>query len=162
MPEGPRPSTRPLPLAEIARIAGATRTGTDAADPDPAVTGVTHDSRDVRPGDLYAALPGFRTHGSEFVVQAVELGAVAILTDPAGADRATATGAAVLVVEDPRSHLGAVASAVYGDPSHDLLVVGVTGTNGKTTTSFRRRARLPRRPTCTRSSPSCESGGLPR
>ena len=136
MPEGPRPSTRPLPLAEIARIAGATRTGTDAADPDPSVTGVTHDSRDVRPGDLYAALPGFRTHGAEFAVQAVELGAVAILTDAAGADRATATGAAVLVVEDPRSQLGAVASAVYGAPSHDLLVVGVTGTNGKTTTSY--------------------------
>ena len=136
MPEGPRPSTRPLPLAQIAGIAGAMRSGTAAADPDPLVTGVTHDSRDVRPGDLYAALPGFRTHGAEFVVQAVALGAVAVLTDVAGADRATATGVPVLVVEDARSHLGAVASAVYGDPSHDLLLVGVTGTNGKTTTSY--------------------------
>jgi len=136
VPEGPRPSTQPLPLAEIARIAGATRTGMAAADPDPAVTGVTHDSRDVRRGDLYAALPGFRTHGAEFVVQAVALGATAVLTDAAGVDRASATGVPVLVVEDPRSHLGAVAAAVYGDPSRELLVVGVTGTNGKTTTSY--------------------------
>jgi UDP-N-acetylmuramoyl-L-alanyl-D-glutamate--2,6-diaminopimelate ligase len=136
VPAGPRPSTPPLPLAEIARIAGATRTGADAADLDPGVTGVTHDSRDVRPGDLYAALPGFRTHGAEFVAQAVAGGAVALLTDPAGEGRATATGLPVLVVADPRSRLGALASAVYADPSHGLVVVGITGTNGKTTTSY--------------------------
>ena len=64
MPAGPRPSTPPLPLAEIARIAGATRTGAAAGDLDPGVTGVTHDSRDVRPGDLYAALPCVRKPGS--------------------------------------------------------------------------------------------------
>ena len=136
MPAGPRPSTPPLPLTEIARIAGATRTGAAAADLDPGVTGVTHDSRDVRPGDLYAALPGFRTHGAEFVGQAVGAGAVALLTDPTGAERAAATGLPVLVVADPRSHLGAVASAVYADPSSALVVVGITGTNGKTTTSY--------------------------
>ncbi len=136
MPEGPRPSTPPLPLAEAARIAGATRAGAGPTDPDPGVTGVTHDSREVRPGDLYAALPGFRTHGAEFVAGAATAGAVAVLTDPAGAGRATATGLPVLVVDDPRSRLGALASAVYGDPSRDLLVVGVTGTNGKTTTSY--------------------------
>jgi UDP-N-acetylmuramoyl-L-alanyl-D-glutamate--2,6-diaminopimelate ligase len=136
VPEGPRPSTPALPLAEVGLLAGATRTGAGAAHLDPGVTGVTHDSRDVRPGDLYAALPGFRTHGAEFVAQAAAAGAVAVLTDPAGADRAATTGLPVLVVEDPRSRLGAVASAVYAEPSRDLVVVGITGTNGKTTTSY--------------------------
>ena len=125
-----------MPLAAIVGIAGATRSGAVPSGPDTGVTGVTHDSREVRPGDLYAALPGFRTHGAEFVGEAAGLGAVAILTDSDGADRAGATGLPVLVVDDPRSQLGAIASAVYGDPSHDLLVVGVTGTNGKTTTSY--------------------------
>jgi UDP-N-acetylmuramoyl-L-alanyl-D-glutamate--2,6-diaminopimelate ligase len=133
---GPRPSTTPRPLAEVAAVAGATVRGGGSAAPDPDVTGVTHDSRGVVPGDLYAALPGFRTHGAEFVGPAVAAGAVAVLTDPAGADRALAAGVPVLVAEDPRAVLGAVASWVYGDPSRDLTVVGITGTNGKTTTSY--------------------------
>ena len=58
--------------------------------------GVTHDSRTVRPGDLYAALPGTRAHGAEFSAAAVAAGAVAILTDPAGRDRAAAAGRARL------------------------------------------------------------------
>ena len=100
------------------------------------VAGVTHDSRAVVPGDLYAALPGFRTHGAEFVAQAADLGAVAVLTDHGGLARARVAGLPVLVADDPRAVLGAVASRVYGDPSRDLLVVGITGTNGKTTTSY--------------------------
>jgi UDP-N-acetylmuramoyl-L-alanyl-D-glutamate--2,6-diaminopimelate ligase len=136
VPAGPRPSTPPLPLAEVARIAGAARTGDARVGLDPGVTGVTHDSHDVRPGDVYAALPGFRTHGAEFVAAAAAAGAVAVLTDASGADRAAASGLPVLVVGDPRSRLGSIASAVYADPSHGLVVVGITGTNGKTTTSY--------------------------
>jgi len=132
---GPRPSTPPRPLSDLARVAGASRS-VGAADPASLVTGVTHDSRAVVPGDLYAALPGFRTHGAEYVADAAAQGAVAVLTDPAGEQRAVATGLPVLVVDDPRAVLGEVASAVYGDPSHDLLVLGITGTNGKTTTSY--------------------------
>ncbi|HET7900101.1 MAG TPA: UDP-N-acetylmuramoyl-L-alanyl-D-glutamate--2,6-diaminopimelate ligase [Candidatus Nanopelagicales bacterium] len=136
MSAGPRPTTPPRPLTDLARVAGEARVA-GSGDPAPvAVTGVTHDSRAVLPGDLYAALPGFRTHGAEFVAQAAAAGAVAVLTDPAGEERALAAGLPVLVADDPRSVLGAVASAVYGDPSHDLLVVGITGTNGKTTTSY--------------------------
>jgi len=101
-----------------------------------AVTGVSLDSRSVLPGDLYAALPGAVTHGAEFVARAQQAGAVAVLTDPAGADRAAATGLPVLVVDKPRSVLGAVASRVYGEPTSALRLLGVTGTNGKTTTSF--------------------------
>jgi UDP-N-acetylmuramoyl-L-alanyl-D-glutamate--2,6-diaminopimelate ligase len=103
-------------------------------------TGCTHDSRAVRPGDIYAALPGTRAHGADFAVQAVAAGAVAVLTDPAGAARVK--GVPVLVAAAPRSVLGQVASWVHGDPSKDLIVLGVTGTNGKTTTAFLLEAGL--------------------
>jgi UDP-N-acetylmuramoyl-L-alanyl-D-glutamate--2,6-diaminopimelate ligase len=100
------------------------------------LTGVTHDSRAVRPGDLYAALPGARAHGADFAAQAAERGAAAVLTDPDGAERARATGLPVLVVPDPRGRLGEVAAWVYGHPADKLLLFGVTGTNGKTTTAY--------------------------
>ena len=109
---------------------------------DAAVSGVTHDSRMVRPGDLYAALPGTRVHGAEFSEAAVAAGAVAILTDPAGRDRAAAAGVPVFVVSDPRARLGEVACWVYGDPCRKLRLIGVTGTSGKTTTSYLAEAGL--------------------
>ncbi|MGY1618073.1 UDP-N-acetylmuramoyl-L-alanyl-D-glutamate--2,6-diaminopimelate ligase [Geodermatophilus sp. SYSU D00691] len=130
----PRPAgTRPLPLAELADLVGRPVTGPDPAT---AVTGVTLASTDVQPGDLYAALPGARTHGVRYVPDAVARGAVAVLTDPAGRDDAAASGLPVCVVDDPRAVLGAVAARVYGDPGSRLTVVGITGTNGKTTTSY--------------------------
>lgn len=100
------------------------------------VTGVTHASQEVRSGDLYAALPGARRHGAEFAAGAAEAGAVALLTDPAGAALAAQTGLPALVVPDPRAVLGELASAVYGDPTADLTVIGVTGTAGKTSTAY--------------------------
>ena len=100
------------------------------------VSGITHDSSAVRPGDLYAALPGSRHHGAEFCREAAAAGAVAVLTDPAGRDRAIASGLPVFVVADPRARLGEVASWVYGDPSARLSLIGVTGTSGKTSTSY--------------------------
>jgi UDP-N-acetylmuramoyl-L-alanyl-D-glutamate--2,6-diaminopimelate ligase len=106
------------------------------------VTGVTLDSRDVRPGDLYAALPGSRAHGADFAAAAAAAGAVAVLTDPAGAARALAAGLPALVVDLPRDRLGEVAALVYGRPAERLLLVGVTGTNGKTTTAFLLEAGL--------------------
>lgn len=80
------------------------------------VTGITHDSRAVRPGDVYAALPGARLHGADFVAQAADLGAAAVLTDPSGAERAAATGLPVLVVDNPRARMGALAVSIYGAP----------------------------------------------
>jgi UDP-N-acetylmuramoyl-L-alanyl-D-glutamate--2,6-diaminopimelate ligase len=102
----------------------------------PAVSGITHDSRRVQPGDLYAALPGSQYHGARFSAQAAARGAVAVLTDPSGRDQATASGLPVLVVGDPRSRLGEVSAWVYGQPSAGLLLIGVTGTSGKTTTTY--------------------------
>jgi UDP-N-acetylmuramoyl-L-alanyl-D-glutamate--2,6-diaminopimelate ligase len=104
------------------------------------VTGCTHDSRAVQPGDLYAALAGAHAHGADFAAQAGAAGAAAVLTDPAGAARVE--GLPVLVADDPRAVLGSVASWVHGHPSAALTVLGVTGTNGKTTTAFLLEAGL--------------------
>ncbi|MER6996279.1 UDP-N-acetylmuramoyl-L-alanyl-D-glutamate--2,6-diaminopimelate ligase [Streptomyces sp. NPDC000410] len=127
----PRPAeVRPIPLAELADRLGTEPPGSGA------VTGITHDSRAVRPGDVYAALPGARLHGADFAAQAKELGAAAILTDPTGAERAAATGLPVLVAENPRGRMGELAAAIYGTPGEALLQLGITGTSGKTTTAY--------------------------
>jgi UDP-N-acetylmuramoyl-L-alanyl-D-glutamate--2,6-diaminopimelate ligase len=125
--------TVPVALADLARTAGAEVPAGTAEVP---VTGVSLDSRSIRPGDLYAALPGAATHGAAFVAGAQASGAVAVLTDPAGVERALTAGLPLLVVRDPRAVLGAVASKVYGEPTSELRLLGITGTNGKTTTSF--------------------------
>ncbi|HBF81165.1 MAG TPA: UDP-N-acetylmuramoyl-L-alanyl-D-glutamate--2,6-diaminopimelate ligase, partial [Streptomyces sp.] len=130
-PGAPRPDRlRPTPLGELAARLGA------APQESGEVTGITHDSRAVRPGDVYAALPGARLHGADFAAQAAGLGAVAVLTDPAGAERAAATGIPVLVTEDPRGRMGELAAEIYGRPGADLLQIGITGTSGKTTTAY--------------------------
>lgn len=103
------------------------------------VTGVTLDSRLVRPGDLYAALPGSRTHGATFAGQAAAAGAVALLTDEHGAEMARDAGinTPVLVTDgDPRQVLGEVAARIFGTDRLDAKVFGVTGTNGKTTVVY--------------------------
>ncbi|MFF9071252.1 UDP-N-acetylmuramoyl-L-alanyl-D-glutamate--2,6-diaminopimelate ligase [Streptomyces sp. NPDC014872] len=130
-PGAPRPDRlRPTPLGELAARLGVEPPGTAE------VTGITHDSRAVRPGDVYAALPGARFHGADFAAQAAGLGAAAVLTDPAGAERAAATGLPVLVTEDPRARMGELAAEIYGRPGEDLLRIGITGTSGKTTTAY--------------------------
>ncbi|MBW3648407.1 MAG: UDP-N-acetylmuramoyl-L-alanyl-D-glutamate--2,6-diaminopimelate ligase [Actinobacteria bacterium] len=106
------------------------------------VTGCTLDSRAVQAGDLYAALPGASAHGADFAAQAVSAGAAAVLTDPAGAAAFAAYDVPVLVAEDPRAVLGAVARWVHDDPAAGMLVLGITGTNGKTTTAFLLEAAL--------------------
>ncbi|MGV9338257.1 UDP-N-acetylmuramoyl-L-alanyl-D-glutamate--2,6-diaminopimelate ligase [Streptomyces sp. NPDC003688] len=131
-PGPPRPvQISATPLAELADQLGIAAPAGSAD-----VTGITHDSRAVRPGDVYAALPGARLHGADFVTQAASLGAVAVLTDPTGAERAAATGLPVLVVDDPRAEMGELAATVYGHPGRELLQIGITGTSGKTTTAY--------------------------
>lgn len=94
------------------------------------VTGICQDSRRVRTGELYVALPGRRHHGAQFVVEAARRGAVAMLSDRASEVLPT------VVVDDPRRVLGPLASWIYGYPSTALDVYGVTGTNGKTSTAY--------------------------
>ena len=104
-------------------------------DGDPVVRGVHHDSRRVEPGDLFVVRKGKTADGASFLAQARERGAVAVLVDDANAEAARATGLPLLVVDDAVTGLAHAAAAVYGHPSFSLDVVGVTGTNGKTTTS---------------------------
>ncbi|MFJ2112875.1 UDP-N-acetylmuramoyl-L-alanyl-D-glutamate--2,6-diaminopimelate ligase [Streptomyces sp. NPDC087850] len=136
-PGAPRPDrVRPASLAELAARLGAEAPGRGEVRGPGEATGITHDSRAVRPGDVYAALPGARFHGADFAAQAAGLGAVAVLTDPAGAERAAATGLPLLVVPDPRARMGDLAAEIYGRPGTALLQIGITGTSGKTTTAY--------------------------
>ncbi|MBA8803908.1 UDP-N-acetylmuramoyl-L-alanyl-D-glutamate--2,6-diaminopimelate ligase [Nocardioides ginsengisegetis] len=99
------------------------------------VTGISLSSQRIRPGDLYAALPGTRVHGIEFAAAAAEAGAVAILTDQDGAASDPVTDLPLVVVGSPRALLGRLSARVYGDPATSLRMIGVTGTQGKTTTT---------------------------
>jgi len=130
-----RPRTRhQIRLAELL--------GVRAAVSDPLISGITIDSRLVRPGDLYVALSGAHHHGAEFAQQAAAAGAVAILTDPAGSQLAPEVVVPVVVVEHPRQAMAAVAATIYGRPADALTMCAVTGTNGKTTTTFLLEAAL--------------------
>lgn len=133
MPTGLRPRTIVgVPLTVLAAQIGATCTG------DVSVTGVTLRAQDVQPGDLFAALAGATTHGARYAGDAIGRGAVAVLTDADGvaAMGARATTVPVLVHPAPRSVLGGLAATVYGRPSDRVTVVGITGTSGKTTTTY--------------------------
>lgn len=106
------------------------------------VTGISLDSRQIVPGDIYAALAGEHHHGAEFSSDAVAAGAVAILTDRQGERVASELAVPVLVAEDPRALVGAVSAWVYGNPSQRMTLIGVTGTDGKTTTTMFLEAAL--------------------
>ncbi|HEX2805644.1 MAG TPA: UDP-N-acetylmuramyl-tripeptide synthetase, partial [Kineosporiaceae bacterium] len=151
IPGGPRPAHCPArTLAEVADRVGRPLRADDPAS-STAVRGATLSSLTVQPGDVYAALPGARVHGASYVSSAAAAGAVAVLTDPAGqvlidsrpdvAGQALisgrpAAGLPLLVVPEPRALLGDLAAWIYGDPGDRLTGFGVTGTNGKTTTTF--------------------------
>ena len=100
---------------------------------DPVIRGIGYDSRAVAPGDLFVALRGQSADGHAFVPQALALGAVALLCEEAPANPG---GAALAVVRDARRALAPIANAFFGAPSRELSLVGITGTNGKTSTTF--------------------------
>lgn len=108
----------------------------------PEITGLAVDSREVRPGNIFAALPGTRVHGAAFVATALRMGAVAILTDPAGLAEAEAAmgplAVPVVLSDNPRRALALAASRFFGRQPE--VMVAVTGTNGKTSVaSFTRQ-----------------------
>ena len=125
-----------MTLGELAAIADATVTPASAASV--SVSGASVDSRTVRPGDLFGAFAGLTQHGAVFAAQAQAAGAVAVLTDAEGARLCAEAVPDLPVVVAPhtRDALGRAAAAIYGEPSRALTLVGVTGTNGKTTTSY--------------------------
>ncbi|SJN08375.1 UDP-N-acetylmuramoylalanyl-D-glutamate--2,6-diaminopimelate ligase [Leucobacter sp. 7(1)] len=132
-----RPQTpTPTPLTELVTQFGLEAHGLEEGG---AVTGVSLDSRDVRPGDLYIGMPGAKRHGADFAAQAAASGAHAMLTDAAGAELASAAGVELPVLvsaQHPRELLGEVAAAVYGTAEFAAKLFGVTGTNGKTSVVY--------------------------
>jgi UDP-N-acetylmuramoyl-L-alanyl-D-glutamate--2,6-diaminopimelate ligase len=99
------------------------------------VKDIAYDSRKVKSGFLFVAVRGFHSDGHLFILQAVEQGAVAVVAERQTSS-ATAAGTPQIVVEDSRRALALLANAFYGHPSQKLALVGITGTNGKTTTTY--------------------------
>ena len=102
------------------------------------ISGMCSNSETVEEGDLFLALPGVKTHGGAFLPSAVERGARAVLTDIAGSELSSVRDSAipVLVVPNPRSQSGYLADWFHGSPSQNMYLAGITGTNGKTTTTY--------------------------
>jgi UDP-N-acetylmuramoyl-L-alanyl-D-glutamate--2,6-diaminopimelate ligase len=103
-----------------------------AGDGSAEIRGIAYDSRSVRPGYLFVAVEGFKTDGHSYVGRAAEAGATAVLAQKMVQ---VPPGVTLVITPDTRSGLAAVSAAFYRHPSRELLMVGVTGTNGKTTTS---------------------------
>jgi len=105
--------------------------------PDVEITGLAYDNRAVTPGTLFFCVPGFKADGHDFAPDAVERGAAALVVQ-----RPLDLGVPEVRVDDVRAAMADVAARFYGDPTRELRVVGVTGTNGKTTTTFLIRSIL--------------------
>lgn len=119
-----RPINPPaVSFADIAKL-----TGSDF-EQDLEISGIAQSASEIEAGDIFVAIAGAKHHGIEFLDQAISNGAVAVITDSAGANSKLPT----LIVENPRRVVGEVAAHIYGDPSANMFTVGITGTNGKTT-----------------------------
>lgn len=118
-----------MTFREITQVVGATRSAGDVATP---ILDVTYDSRRVQPGYLFVAIRGLRQDGHRFVAEAVRRGAAAVIIEDAAF---TPTGVPYGLVGNSRMALAEAAAALQGYPSHRLCLVGVTGTDGKTTTT---------------------------
>jgi UDP-N-acetylmuramoyl-L-alanyl-D-glutamate--2,6-diaminopimelate ligase len=117
-----------MKLKDLLAGAGAV---TVNADLEREIAGIYNDSRKVLPGGLFVAVPGFREDGSAYIGKAIEAGAAVIVTEKQGAYPAD-----VVVVENARKALSRISANFCGRPSEQMTVIGVTGTNGKTTTAY--------------------------
>ncbi len=122
-----------MTLAELLRACPPART---AGSIEAAVTGLRHDSREVRPGDLFFALPGSRTDGNRHAREALAAGAVAVVSELEPPPPPAVLPGTWVQVRDAAEAMGLYADAFFGRPSAALTVIGVTGTNGKTTTTY--------------------------
>lgn len=115
-------------LGSIANLLGAeTKSG------DLLISGMSHNSAEIQDGDLFLAFAGEKFHGARFAKDAKQLGAKAVLTDAEGS--LLCEGMPVVVVANPRSAAGDLSAWFYDEPTRDIFSVGITGTNGKTTTT---------------------------
>ena len=128
-------SVETMTREHTASLAGLARAARELLLEDPAVdvtiTGVAYDSRAVSPGDLFFCVPGARSDGHEFASAAVAAGAAALCVE-----RATGAGVPEIRVSDSRTAMARLSAAFYGYPANNLTLIGVTGTNGKTTTAY--------------------------
>ena len=129
-----RPVKSKTSLSELASLVSGT------CHMEATVTGITHNSRSVRPGDLFVALPGSNVHGIEYVDQALSNGAIAVATDSTGYKSLDSKKVPCLELTDARKDMAKLAAQIYGHPENSLKIVGVTGTNGKTTTTHMLRS----------------------
>lgn len=134
------PFAGPAPDAMVSRMGSrlsaiSARAGIlERIGPDPLVTSLAYDSREVKAGGLYFALPGLHTDGKRFIDAAIGRGAVAVVHE--GDLERIAGGVAYLRVADARAAMSPIASDFYGNPSASLAVAGITGTEGKSTTVY--------------------------
>jgi len=124
-----RPKTNGSELSQLASLVSGKYSN------DIKVFGITHDSRSVQPGDLYVALRGENNHGIDFMDEAISNGAAAIASDSFGAEIAKQKALPVLELVNAREDMALIAAKIYGNPESKLVLTGVTGTNGKTTTT---------------------------
>ena len=96
------------------------------------ITGIEYDSRKVKKGSLFVAIKGYKTDGHEYINQAIENGAVAIMAEKEVGD----LGVTAVVTENTRIGLAIASKHFYGDSADRLKIIGITGTNGKTTTTY--------------------------
>ena len=101
------------------------------------ISGMTQSSQEVESGDIFLAFPGAKTHGARYCPDAIHRGARAVLTDSTGAEiiKDLAREFPTLIVENPRKSAGSISAWFYDEPMRDMYCVGITGTNGKTTTT---------------------------
>ncbi|MFT6050443.1 MAG: UDP-N-acetylmuramoyl-L-alanyl-D-glutamate--2,6-diaminopimelate ligase [Halioglobus sp.] len=120
---------REMPLAELLCMQGQLQSTV-------LVSGLQIDSRQVTPGDLFLAVPGENFDGRQFIEQAVNNGAVAVVAEPPVTGFVDSIAVPLLEWPELQHEVGELAARFYGDPSREIHVVGVTGTNGKTTTTW--------------------------
>ena len=125
---------KPISIGNFAAHFGLELPGEHSSIP---VSGISMNTGDLRPGDLFVAMPGKKTHGANFLAKAIELGAVAVVTDSAGKELVGESVLPLMVLEHPREHLGELAAYVYGNTEGNVpTLFATTGTNGKTSTTY--------------------------
>jgi UDP-N-acetylmuramoyl-L-alanyl-D-glutamate--2,6-diaminopimelate ligase len=122
------PTPRRRALSELGGAAGDLLVRIEG---DAGVSGLAYDSSKVSAGDLFFCIPGARADGHDFAAAAARAGAAALCVE-----RPVDVDLPALVVRDARRAMGRVAAVFFGEPAEKLLLLGVTGTNGKTTTAF--------------------------
>ena len=101
------------------------------ADPGTEIRGISYDSRKTRPGDLFVAIRGLEADGHRYIPKAVEKGAAVVLCETPPED-----GTPYVQTDDCRLGLALASRAFFGDPASEMTVIGITGTSGKTTSSY--------------------------